>query len=170
MLEAQEMGRFRFRTAFMTLVLVLSSTAWVSPAHAESTAACVASWRITFSPGVTSESGKVSFTSHGQTGTILCDGPVGGQRVMGPGTIGEEGALEGSCAAGSGTSLYSFTLPTSSGPLAISAPITFTYGPGAGVQFADQIPGSFQFVATKGDCITAPITEAVTTVEMLLKS
>jgi hypothetical protein len=153
------MARARFRFTVSILLVFLSSTAWVAPAGADSTAVCVATWSVTISPGVTSEPGKHTITSNGPTGTLICQGLVGGQTVTGPGTLGEVGEIEGTCATGSGQALMSFTLPTATGPLTISVNTKFVYGPGVGMRLSDQIPGPFEFVATQGDCTTSPITQ-----------
>jgi hypothetical protein len=153
------MARSRFRVTVSILLIFLSSMAWVSPAAAESTAVCAATWSVTISPGVTSEPGKNTMTSNGPTGTLVCQGLVKGQTVTGPGTLGEVGEFEGTCATGAGQALMSFTFPTASGPVTISVKTRFVFGPGVGLRLSDQIPGPFEFVATRGDCITAPVTE-----------
>jgi hypothetical protein len=144
-----------------SILAVLLATVLVVPAGAaaSSRAACVANWRDTVSPGVSLSAAAAAFTSHGETGTITCDGSINGHHVTGPGTIGEEGALRGTCAAGSGSARLSLTIPTTAGPARLQIPVEFTFVAGLGLRRTDIFPGGFAFAPLQGNCITSPITE-----------
>lgn len=142
-----------------------------SPAAAAgSSAACVHRWTDTVSPGTTTATQRVVFSSHGETGTIRCSGTVQGRQVTGPGTFGEEGVIEGSCSSGRGQALFSITLPTDGGPVHLRIPVTFTLGPGGGQTAGDVFPGAFVVRPVKGDCVTTPATEIAVTRFGLLQS
>jgi hypothetical protein len=136
----------------------------VAPASAAtgSTAACSFSLTLTLAPGISgTSSGTSTVTTHGETGTITCAGTVAGKGIDGMGTIGEEGTVDGTCALGSGSTTFSMTIPTASGPVTMRTPATFIYGPGLGYGGGDAFHGSFQFLPTAGDCITTPVTQIV---------
>ncbi len=147
------------------LSLVLSSLLWTPTASAvavpggESTASCFHRWTDSISPGLTTTPGRVTFTSHGETGTIDCTGQVRGQHVTGPGTFGEEGVVNGTCVSGSGSAVFSFSIPTTGGVEKFSIPVTFTYGALSGLTSSAAFPGAFVIVPTGGDCVTSAITE-----------
>lgn len=140
----------------LLLAVVLTLPA---PARASSRAACVASWRDTVSPGITLTPAVGAFTSHGETGTITCVGSVKGHRVTRPGTFGEQGVVRGNCAFGSGSALFSMTIPTSAGAARLQIPAVFTYAGGVGLRPTGIFPGGFVFYPVRGDCITSPVTE-----------
>lgn len=151
------------------LSVLMSALLWTSSAGAESTATCVHRWTDSLSPGLTTTPGKAAFTSHGETGTIDCYGEVRGQRVTGTGTFGEEGVFEGTCAFGSSSAVFSFTIPTAGGPAKFEMPVTFTYA-GFGSTSSDVFPGAFAIIPTAGDCLTTPITKVAVTRVGSLKS
>ncbi len=147
------------------LGLVVSSLYWgpvaaaESNVEADSTASCLHSWTDSVSPGLTTTPQTATFTSHGETGTIHCQGLVKGHQVTGPGTFGEEGLFEGTCLSGSGMAVFSFTIPTTGGQARFRIPVTFTYGLGLGSTSSEAFPGAFVVVPTAGDCLITPITE-----------
>lgn len=135
--------------------------------HLRST--CAATWLVHISPGVTSEPGEHTISTRGQTGTVVCEGLVDGQPVSGPGTVGELGAVRGSCVTGTGSAVYSFVLPTPSGPRAVNGKADFVYGPAGGVRHGDEVPGTFEIVVTQGDCISSPITQVRVFSQILMR-
>jgi len=137
-------------------------------AAAQSTATCVHRWTDDVTPGVGPTMQRATFSSHGETGAIECQGEIMGRRVTGPGTFGEEGVVEGTCGSGTGSATFSFTVVTSGGPLHLRMPVSFTYGPLTGVTTSESFPGVFVVVPMMGDCLTAPVTRiAVTRAGML---
>ena len=158
------------RAALAAVWVVLVVELGAMPVRADSTAVCTAAWVVAISPGVTDRPGRFTITSNGQGGVLVCSGLVAGKTVTGPGTIGELGNAEGTCTSGTGESDYSFALPTSAGPVTINVRANFVYGPGAGARLGDQIPGPFEFVATKGDCISSPVTEVRVTNQVLFRA
>ncbi len=123
-----------------------------------STAVCVHRWTDSVSPGLTLTGRQVTFTSHGETGTITCIGAVNGHQVTGTGTFGEVGSFQGTCASGFGSATFSFSIPTTAGPAAFSVPVTFTYAAGAGLTSSAVFPGTFVVVPTAGNCLITPVT------------
>jgi hypothetical protein len=89
-----------------------------------------------------------------------------------PGTLGEEGVIEGDCSGGKGSSTLSFTLPTTGETARFSIPVTFTYKPGWGCKSADAFMGPlvFQYCPLKGDWLVEPITAVRAAVQALISS
>ncbi len=143
------------------LVSLLVSSLYAMPiAGAQgtaSTAVCVHRWTDSISPGLTITARQVTFTSHGETGTITCIGQVNGNTVTGTGTFGEVGTFRGTCASGNGSATFSFTVPTTAGPATFSVPVTFTYAAGVGLSSSAVFPGTFVVVPTAGDCLLTPV-------------
>lgn len=129
-----------------------------SVAAAKSTAHCWHTWTDSISPGVSTTRREVALTSNGETGTIHCKGSVEGKRVTGPGTFGEVGMFDGTCAGGTGSATFSFTLPTTAGPVKLRMPVTFTIA-GFGSTTSKEFPGAFLFAPLTGNCLTEPITK-----------
>jgi hypothetical protein len=126
---------------------------------AGSSASCFHQWTDTAVPGISTGPSRSEFTSNGEKWALICQGLVRGQPVTGPGTFGEDGVIEGTCASGSGTVNFAFTIPTTAGNQKFRLTFPFVYGPGGGTARTGDFPGVFQFSPTKGDCINAPVTE-----------
>jgi hypothetical protein len=152
-------------------LLVLLPAAPVRSASG-SIASCHGSWRLTFSPGVGATAQRSAFTSNGESATVTCIGQVRGHAVAGPGSLGEEGWIEGTAVAGSGASSISLTIPTSAGPEKVSFAVTITYGPGIGLKHGDPLLGPLTFVyhPTAGNGLTEPVTEIEFLTEFVLAS
>ena len=125
----------------------------------ESVAYCVHAWSDTADPGIEATAGTSRFTSNGQKWPLYCEGTVRGARVTGRGTFGEDGIIEGACAAGKGSVNFSFTLPTTDGLQRFKMSFDFVYGPGGGTSESNDFPGAFVFYPRRGDCWGAPVTE-----------
>jgi hypothetical protein len=145
------------------VMLVASVALAILPAGparaAGSVAYCFHQWTDTATPGVGTTPSKSHFTSNGEKWALICQGSVRGQRVTGPGTFGEEGTIEGTCSSGSGLVNFSFTIPTAAGAQQFRLTFGFLYGPGGGTARTQDFPGVFLFYPTKGDCMSAPVTE-----------
>ena len=128
-------------------------------ADEESVAHCFHAWTDTADPGIEATAGKSHFTSNGQKWPLYCTGTVRGARVIGRGTFGEEGTIEGACAAGRGDVIFSFVIPTTDGLQRFLLSFEFVYGPGGGTSQTDDFPGVFAFFPRKGDCVGRPVTE-----------
>jgi hypothetical protein len=124
-----------------------------------SRAVCVAHWTDSVTPGISMTPSVGTFTSNGQTGTITCVGSVAGHAVTGPGTFGEQGTASGTCASGSGTAIFSMTIPTDGGPVTLTMPAAFTFAAGIGFRPTGSFPGGFVFAPTRGDCVLTPVTQ-----------
>jgi hypothetical protein len=124
-----------------------------------SQAVCVAQWLDSVSPGISMTPSAGTFTSNGQTGTITCVGSVNGHAVTGPGTFGEQGVVNGTCAAGSGSATFSMTIPTDGGLVGLTIPAVFTVAGGVGLRPTGTFPGGFVSVPTRGDCLLTPVTQ-----------
>jgi hypothetical protein len=134
----------------------------LSPGQAQaagSTAFCFHSWSDSVTPGIGTTPARSQFTSNGEIWTLTCGGFVRGSRVTGPGTFGEDGTIEGTCASGSGEVNFSFTIPTESGDQKFQISFPFYYGPGGGTANTQVFPGVFMFYPKAGDCVSAPVTE-----------
>jgi hypothetical protein len=131
---------------------------------------CLAEFDLTFSPGLSMSPSSGTFTSHGETGTNVCDGTINGHQVTGVGTRGEDGhyGVDGpnTCADpnGEGDFTFSFTQPTTGGPQHVSGTVKLKYGvlqgdgPLGGTFVGERMYGKFQVTVLEGDCVTAPIT------------
>ena len=140
--------------------------AW--PAHAQGTtsADCLISVSVHFSPAVSLSPSSGTETTGGETGSIACSGAFEGHRVTGSGTFGYEGVFTGITCVSDTTPLsgtYSFTVPTDAGPLHFSGHIT-----DARIATIDQFdltqPGA-HFTATAaivpliGTCVVVPASD-----------
>jgi hypothetical protein len=77
---------------------------------------------------------------------------------MGPGTFGEEGRAQGTCAAGTGRATFRMIIPSTGGPVDLSLPVEFTIAGAAGSRPAGPMPGGFVFAPLERDCVTTPVT------------
>jgi hypothetical protein len=136
-------------------------------ASAQSTAICLGEHTVSFSPGITTASGKTSYTTQG--GTIWCVGEIHGRQVTGPGTFGQEGVLDGNCLYGSGSGTVFITIPASGGSAKLTIPHKIMFVPGVGTKSADQLSAMFEFFPTEGNCVAAPITEIAVVQQTVLK-
>jgi hypothetical protein len=135
-----------------------------------SRAVCVAEFRNTLSPGVSLVPATVAYTSGGKTGSIKCVGSVNGHAVTGPGTIGDKGIAQGTCASGSISGVLSMTIPTVAGPVNLEIPAVGTFAAGVGLRPTGQFPGGFVFVPTRGNCVLTPATEIAVVVHGILST
>jgi hypothetical protein len=126
-----------------------------------SQALCVAEIaRTTVSPpGLSLSPSYLTFTSHGETGSINYVGSVNGHAVTGPGTLGHDGVADGTCLSGTGSAVAMMTIPTTGGSVHMRIPVEFSFVGGVGQKPAGAFPGAFLFHPTRGDCVTTPLTE-----------
>jgi hypothetical protein len=156
------------RIGFVGLLLMgLFTGPWLPVASAQSGAICSGEHTVRFSPGITTTSGRTSYTTQG--GKITCVGEIHGQKVTGPGTFAQEGFLEGNCLHGAGFGTVFITIPTSDGSTKLSVSHEIMFVPGVGSKSADQLSATFEFYPTKGDCINTPITEIAVVQQTVLK-
>ena len=130
---------------------------------------CLAEFDLTFSPGITMSPSSGTATSHGETGTNRCDGPINGKQVMGTGTRGEDASYgvrdAGTCSGGEADVAFSFTMPTADGAERVVSTFVAKYGPlqGGGVYggtfTGERMYGKFTVTPIEGDCITEPLTK-----------
>ena len=154
------MGR---RAILAGMALAAAVVAPVAPAGGEAVT-CNFSAVFTLSPGLSVQANSGTFTSDGERGEIVC----GSSR----GSFGAEGrygtADPDACFAdGEGDGLQSWTMRSGAGEGHETNFITFTYGvlaAGGPISGRFQVPrfsGTFEVSATKGDCVTAPVTEVI---------
>jgi hypothetical protein len=130
---------------------------------------CLAVFDLTFSPGVSMIPSSGTATSHGETGTNTCDGPINGQPVTGIGTRGEDLTYglrdSGTCSGGQADVKFSFTMPTASGFERVASTFLATFGPlrnggvFGGTFTGPRMYGKFSVTPIEGDCVTAPVTK-----------
>jgi hypothetical protein len=124
--------------------------------------ACTFSALFTLSPGLAVEPNSGTFTSHGERGQMTCD--------AGSGSFGAEGRYgtddpDACFASGEGTAVQTWTIQMAGGRTRETNVITFTYGVLAaggaisGHFSGPRFSGTFEVMPTKGDCVTAPVTE-----------
>lgn len=126
---------------------------------------CLATADVTLSPGVELTSSSGTIDSGGETGSITCTGTFKGHRVTGPGSFGTKATYTATCVAGQVSGRYSITIPTDAGPMRFTPTFTTTpvgaVAPIEGSQPGIRLTGLEVFVFTQGDCVTAPVTEAM---------
>ena len=155
----------------LVAVLIASLSLVASPAQAADNAICTASMPVTFSPGLTLTAGPSTFTTQGATGTIDCHGSLQGKQITGSGTLVNGGVNNGgTCAQGTGTGQFLAQIPTVDGLVALSGPFTFQYLGVVGTFTGSTFSGTFQFLPTSGNCLTAPMTQALLLAEGVIMS
>jgi hypothetical protein len=88
---------------------------------------------------------------------VTCQGFVDGSRITGPGEIRERGPLTGTCLGGTGVGVQILAIPTERGTLRFENPIWLEWVGPLGTLASPHLTGSFQFLATSGDCVTTPL-------------
>jgi hypothetical protein len=135
---------------------------------------CEATFEGDLSPGLTVADGRSgTFTSHGETGTMVCDGPVYGASPTGSGTYGASGHYgtkdPDTCALGEGDYAISATIPTAGGAVDLSDQGTFTRRGLRGDFGGKRYSGTFDFAPKEGDCVTKPVTKATVVARWTLR-
>jgi len=150
---------------FLCALLLPALGAW--PAHAQGGTSAVCSLRIpaNLTPGFSRTSSTGTYGTGGETGTITCSGTVDGHRVTGPGSFGFKGTYTGECFGNVGSGTYFFTVPTDVGQMHFTGTYTETRigltGPVEASQPGARFSGPLVVAPTKGDCVTAPVTEVL---------
>jgi hypothetical protein len=161
-----------------SLLIPLAGFAALPPAHAQgaTNAICALAFSLHFSPGLTLMPSTGSDGSGGETGSISCTGTFDGHRVTGPGSFGFQSAVYTSTCLGDNAagSTYFFTVPTDAGRKHfvgtvsdIRIGLTLVV---KGSQPGAHVSGVFVVVPTKGDCLTAPLTDALGTGTAVISS
>lgn len=132
---------------------------------ASASAFCSFEFTATLSPGLSAMTPTAGTVSMSSPGKITCHGDAYGKEITGPGTL-EGTATYGArgpetCAMGSGTGDLTLTLPTADGPMKLKYAITYQRLGPMGPFNSPGYNGGFGFMPTKGDCFTAPITQAM---------
>ena len=136
----------------------------------ESGTPCAFEVDVSLSPGLSRSPSSGTFDSRGESGTLDCQGNVGGQPANGRGTFGAEGryGTDGhgdDCQSkeGRGDGTAHFTVPVEGGRQHVDDPFTLTYrvdgrsvvGEITGPRFT----GTFDVTKADGDCLWRPITK-----------
>ena len=155
------------RSALLTIPLLALLFPAAAPLRAEEPATmdCVHEFVLIVAPGAQAASQDFTYTSGGQTGTIVCQGSLGGRRVSGPGTIGVEGTMQGSCFEGKGTGTNRLSVPTDQGVIEFVEPFAVAYRGTVGTYEGERMSGHFQFIPAEGNCVSAPMTKALVVAE-----
>lgn len=128
-------------------------------------AICSTTADVNFSPGIGLTSSSGTLDSGGETGSIICIGTFNGHRVTGPGSFGTKGTYTATCVSGHVSGRYSITIPTDAGPMHLAPMFTATpigvVSPIDASQPGMRWTGFEVFAFKRGDCVTAPVTEAM---------
>ena len=124
---------------------------------------------VSLSPGLSRSPSSGTFDSRGESGTLDCQGDVGGRPATGRGTFGAEGRYG---TAGNGDSCHSkegrgdgtahLTVPVEGGTRHVDDPFTLTYRVD-GRSVVGEITGqrfsaTFDVTKANGDCLRNPVT------------
>lgn len=166
--EVGKMKGFRLGIPLIVVVALLAGSAPVSAAP--STALCLGTLRVSFTPGL-------GLTSHGvdyktDAGMIHCAGDIDGSPISGVGVLSERGHIEGTALGGTGFGTTMLDIPTLSGRRTVTFDVTFSYGPGIGFKNSASLSGPFTFVflPVSGDGLMTPVTEIAAVVQFTLKN
>jgi hypothetical protein len=159
---------------FRRLVLVvalLGSLVTIAPVGAdESGAPCAFEVNISLSPGLSRSPSSGTFDSRGESGTLDCQGDVGGHPAAGRGSFGAEGhygtAGNGDhCQSkeGRGDGTAHLTVPVEGGGRQhVDDPFTLTYRVDGrsvvGEITGQRFTGTFDVTQADGDCLWHPVT------------
>jgi hypothetical protein len=124
---------------------------------------------VSLSPGLSRSPSSGSFTTRGESGTLDCQGDVGGQPASGRGTFGAEGryGTDGggdSCRSrqGRGDGTAHLTVPVDGGTQHVDDRFTLTYRVDGrsvvGEITGERFTGTFDVTKADGDCLWHPIT------------
>jgi hypothetical protein len=137
----------------------------VAAPEGKTNAICSTRADVTFSPGISLTTSSGTLGSGDETGSIVCVGTFNGHRVTGPGSFGTKGTYTAICVLGQVSGRYSITVPTDAGPMHFAPTFTATpigvVSPIEGSQPGMHLTGLEVFVFKRGNCVTAPVTEAM---------
>lgn len=146
--------------------LVLPSSAAATTGGGDNAAVCKLVFTERFHPGFTLVPSSGHQDSAVDSGTIACVGRIQGQWVDGPGTIWNQGKYtDSTCLLDHAEGRYFFTVPTEEGLLSVNGSFAVSRV-GAVLTVHLEQPGargegSAVVVPTQGDCVIAPVTEAL---------
>ena len=154
----------------MTAVVAAGLVGVGPPAGAEEGTPCAFEVDVSLSPGLSREPTSGTFGSDGESGTLDCDGPVGGQPSTGRGTFGTHGryGTDGDgdhCRSreGRGEGTANLTIPVEEGRAHVEDPFTLIYrveGRGVvGEIKGRRFTGTFDVTRANGDCLRSPVTK-----------
>ena len=160
--------------ALAVAIAVLGSVAMAPRAHAATgtDAICTTAITLFLTPGFSARPGASTVTSRGEKGTLLCTGTENGHRITGPGTLGVEEITQASCVSDHSSGQVTASFPTVAGwTHIVGALIGHRLGL---VEFVDinfpqaHFSGAGPVVPTSGDCVIAPITQALVSITGIL--
>lgn len=153
----------------MALAVCSPFAASAAPLDASGPAVCNAQVTVALNPGVSTSAQSFDYASSGPSGTITRRGEINGSPVTGPGTIEDKGKGNGSCTGGKIEGVNIVTVPTAKGPQEFTIPVQADFNGPLGIRNpSPEYPGGFLFAPTKGDCLTAPITEVIVQIPGIL--
>jgi hypothetical protein len=155
----------------LVLVVALLGPSITTPARAdESGTPCAFEVSVSLSPGLSRSPSRGTFDSKGESGTLDCQGNVGGHPATGRGTFGAEGhygtAGDGDhCQSkeGRGDGTAHLTVPVEGGSQHVDDPFTLTYRVDGrsvvGEITGQRFRGTFDVTQAEGDCLWRPVTK-----------
>lgn len=154
----------------IVLVVALLGPSATTPARADDSGTpCAFEVQVSLSPGLSRSPSSGTFDSKGESGTLDCQGDVGGHPATGRGTFGAEGhygtAGEGDgCRSkeGRGDGTAHLTVPVEGGSQHVDDPFTMTYRVDGrsvvGEITGERFSGTFDVTDADGDCLWRPVT------------
>jgi hypothetical protein len=155
----------RVLRSFFVIVALLGPVLTATPPTGaeESGTPCAFEADVSLSPGLSRSPSSGTFDTKGESGTLDCQGDVGGQPAAGRGTFGAEGrygtAGDGdSCRSreGRGDGTAHYTVPVQGGSRHVDDPFTLTYRVDGrsvvGEINGQRFSGTFDVTKADGDC------------------
>lgn len=152
------------------LALAFMAPAGLKSVEAQQKTTCEAKFdNMDIAPGFWREGNSGTFTTNGETGTVICTGPVNGKQPTGSGTWGASGRYgtkdPDTCDNAEGIFENSMTIPTADGPQTMKnkgnwVAGTFKGGGAFGGEFTGETgDGTYETTPKTGDCVTSPMTQ-----------
>jgi hypothetical protein len=159
----------------LTIALICVLAPGVAVAAATTDAICANAFTLEISPGFSLTPGMGTNTTGGERGTLFCTGVLRGHPITGRGTVGvQESYTHSTCLADRSSGQVAVTIPTTAGVVHMVGALD---GRRAGLlEFVEiafpgaHFGGSGPVLPTAGDCVLAPITQALVSIEGTLRS
>ena len=162
----------RVLRSFLVIVALLGPALIATPAIGaeEAGTPCAFEADVSLSPGLSRSPSSGSFDTNGESGTLDCQGDVGGRPATGRGTFGAQGRYgtsgDGdSCQSreGRGDGTAHYTVPVEGGSRHVDDPFKLTYRVDGrsvvGEISGERFNGTFDVTSANGDCVWHAITK-----------
>jgi hypothetical protein len=150
------------RYALLLAVAVVAALGPTAPASAAAPVVdldCTITVTVDAHPGVDTQLRHIVFTSRGLTGTAECTGTIDGQTVTGPGSFAITDTTLTNCEQTSGSGSFVLRIPTTGGIKTVAGRTAISLIDGV-VTHTGDLTGTSTIIATVGDCVTTPVTQA----------